>query len=55
MNKFDEGVEAARAGLEFWKNPYTGPKSNKAQIMEWFEGWCYGKRFIAETIKRGEA
>lgn len=48
VSSYNQGMMAARAGLEFWRNPYSAPHWGRETFKEWSAGWCYQMRLLNE-------
>jgi hypothetical protein len=52
MSKYDEGVEAAKNGEEFYMNPYSAADNEKKNFHDWFAGvGCYGRKMITQDAR----
>ena len=45
---YDAGIAAAKAGVEFWRNPHVLMSGSKEAYLRWSAGWCYGKQQEAD-------
>lgn len=42
---YDEGKdEGSNGDAEHWDNPYSGPDDWSQQFIDWYAGWCFGRR-----------
>jgi hypothetical protein len=39
---YEDGINAAKAGEQIWKNPHKYGDSTKEDYHQWQAGWCVG-------------
>jgi hypothetical protein len=48
---YEEGMQAALVGKDFYENPYSTRASVIKDFQHWFAGWCFQKNFDAKNKK----
>ena len=50
MKEYNAGITAALQGKKIHENPHSGVSCLEADFLDWWAGWCYGKKYLMEDL-----